>query len=333
MRDLNIHRCLGALWVLCILARPALGADVPKPPRGGASAAVLALLEHNRDLCDGIAGKAIGIWRRLGDSASAEGKVRDRISRGQLSELAKGRATTDIIASLLPRTRAEAGAETSASLGRLHEHVKNLCDAVALPTAPRESFEAEVGDVLDRFERQREELGRLLVIPKDELEAALKPYLTAIQLAGFEAESEYQEYLESQKTKPAAKTLGQWMQEWHQGYTQATLPTKQALGKYLQARGGGDYGAMAQACKEVLAAVIPLLRDGQVFSLPVQLIPVSRGFGQELYPPLQEAYEEIRLLAVDCSAGRSREVEVHFAEMQRQLGIAAGHLAKFKLAP
>ena len=57
---------------------------------------------------------------------------------------------------------------------------------------PGEEQELSVGDevevFLDRIENEEEALGGLLVVPEEELEAALDPYLTPIQLAGVEAQ-------------------------------------------------------------------------------------------------------------------------------------------------
>jgi hypothetical protein len=323
---------LGALLVPGLAAQDG---EVPPPPPGRAAHATLALLHYNRDVCDGIAGKVVGHWRGLDGSPEAqEEAVRDLVTdRDLLSQLAAGRAAGDIVRDLLPRTREEAGSETGATLERLSGLVKELCDTVALPTAPREGFEERVADLLDRIEREEGELGRLLVVPEAELEKALEPYLTPIQIAGFEAENEYLDYLESQKEKPQAPTLTELMHRWHREYSREVLPTKQALGKYLKARQANDSRGMAGACKEILEAVIPLLRDGEIFKIPTPLLPASRGVEMRTLPPLHKAYQEIRDMAIACRNGRTREVIVHLEEMQRQLRAAAGHLGEHGLAP
>ncbi len=328
--------CLALAVGLCGLlpASPVVAAAaVPQPEPGRAPATVLALLDYNRNLCDVLAGKVILRWQRWGDSDAALEKVRDYLVQRQLSELAAARAAGDITRSLLDRARSEAGAETGAALERLADSVRSLCDTVAWPATERAEFETRVRGLLDRIESGEEELGGLLVVPEEELEAALDPYLTPIQLAGVEAQDEYLDYLESLKPKARGPTLTELMQAWHRRYSAATAPTKESLGKFLAARNQNDSRAMAAACRELLAAVIPVLRDEGNFELPKRLLPASRGFGIELYPPLQLAYDEIRELAVDCSAGRSREVLNHMNEMQKQLQIAAQHLAKYSLAP
>ncbi len=329
--DRRIWLCL-VLGLGSILPQAA-AAKVPQPDPGQAPPTVLALLDYSQDLCDTLAGKVVGRWRRLGTSDQALAKVRDYLVQYQLSELASARAAGDITRSFLPQARAEAGAETAASLDRLAELVRDLCDTVAWPTGRREEFEDSVRRILDRIESEEEELGSLLVVSDEEKRTALESYLTPIQLAAVEAQSEYLDYLESLKPENRGPTLPDLMQAWHRRYSAATGSTKVALGKYLAARNGNDSRAMAGACRELLAAVIPVLREERNFQLPVRLVPASRGIAHQTYEPLKDAYDEIRKLAVDCSAGRSREVLAHLTEMQKQLTVTAQHLAKYSLAP
>lgn len=338
MRRSTLHPALRSLALalaalLAAHATYAAGSDISLPPEGQSAATTLALLDYNRRLCDGVTGKVLNTWRSLGDGPRAEQRIRDVVVERELADLAAGRAASDIVRSFLPRARAEAGTETAASLERLHQLIEELCDTVAWPTAPRGRFATGVRDLLDRIDREQEELGRLLVVPEDALEDALEPYLTAIQLAGVEAENEYLDHLESLKPKPRGPTLEELMQAWHGRYSEAVGPTKQALGQFLQARAANDSRAISQACREILAAVIPVLRDDQLFKLPTPQIPASKGITMETYAPLRQAYEEIRQLAFDCNAGRQREAHADLAEMERQLQIAAAHLGKFSLAP
>ncbi len=324
--------CL-VLGLCAVLPHPIAAARLPEPEPGQAPQTVLAILDFNRNLCDELAGKVGDRWRRWGDSDSALERVRDYLIRHELSELASARAAGDITRTLLSRVRSEAGSETSASLERFTELVRDLCDTVAWPTGGREDFEGAVRRLLDRIESEEEELGGLVVVNEAEKRAALEPYLTPIQLAAVEAQSEYLDYLESIKPEDRAPTVPELMQAWHRRYSAATAPTKQALGKVLAARNENDSRAMAGVCRELLAAVIPVLRDEKNFKLPSRLVPASRGIAFEVYEPLKTAYDEIRELAVNCSAGRSREVVNHLNEMQKQLQISARHLAKYSLAP
>jgi hypothetical protein len=293
----------------------------------------MALLDYNRNACDALAGRVIARWQGWGDSDDGLEKARDYLVNHELTELAASRAAGDITRSLLTPARSEAGAETVSSLERIAGLVQRLCDTVAWPTGGRGDFETAVRGLLDRIETEEEELGRLLVMTEEEKKAALDPYLTPIQLAGVEAQSEYLDYLESIKPEDRGPTVPELIHAWHRRYAAATAPTKKALGDYLKARGENDNRGMAEACRKILAAVIPVLRDEDNFKLPVRLIPASRGIAMQLYFPLHLAYDEIRELAVDCTAGRSREVQDHFDEMQKQLQITAQYLAKYSLAP
>ena len=327
-------------WVTLCVALANLAPTVqaqqsfPQPPPGQGALASLALVRHSRDLCHGIAQKTLRQWRRYsGSSESQQEKIRDWVVAYQLSDLAAARAASDIFDALLPRARQDDGGETAAALDRLSDITRQLCDQVALPTAPRADFDIAVADLVDRMELEEEELGRLLVVPDEVLQESLEPYLTPIQLAGFEAESEYLDYLESQKVAPTGPTLQELMNAWYQRYTRATTSTKQALGQYLQARQGHNNRGMAEACREITGVVIPLLRKSEIFEIPIPQLPASKGFAMETLVPLERAYVEIRDMATDCNAGRSREVHAHLQEMQKHLNDAAIALSRFSLSP
>ncbi len=318
---------LGLLIVLGLAFTPPTTAQdgVSDDASGRSGEAALALLNYNRNTCDGIAGKVVAYWRGLSAAPPADLEaVRDYVVQRQLSDLAQSREAADIVEQLLPQVRQEADRETTASLERLHRMMVNLCDTVTYPKTSLPEFEDELRRMLDRIEQEEAELGRLLVVPPEVLESALGRYLGRIQLAGVEAEGEFRDYLESLKPPPREPTLQERMEAWHGRYAQAVLPTKQALGRYLQGRKASDTTLIRTACREISAAVIPLLRQQEhVFKSPIG----------PLQKPLHRAFVEIRLLATECGAGHWREVESHYGEMQTKLAIASGILAEFSLRP
>ena len=314
---------VASLTPLTSPAAVAQGSPAPASANGAAESA-LALIHYNRDLCDGIAGKVVAYWRGLTSSPEAQLKtVRHFVTSRELSSLAQGREVSDIINELLPRAETEAGSRISAALERLQKLEVELCDTVAYPTQSREAFEGDIGDLLDRIEREETGLGRMWAVPEDILEAALTPHLERILLAGVEAEGEYRDYLESLKPPPREPTVQELMEAWHQGYSRAVTPTKQALARYLKGRQTNDATLIRTACREISSVVIPLLRQEDVFIAPVGT--VNR--------PLKNAFVEIKQLATHCVAGRSREVASHYAEMQKHLASAAQVLAEFSLRP
>lgn len=308
--------------------------DIPQPQPGLYAPTALALLDYNHDLCAGIAETEITFWRSLsGDTEYQEERVRKRVTEVSLSDLAAGRAAADIIRDLLPRARSETDVETGASLRRLFDLDRELCDTVALPIGPREAFEEQVADILARVEREKEELGRLLVVPDADLAEMLEPYLKPIQLAGFEAEAEYLEYLEAQKPKPRGPSHRDYMRGWHQKYAVAVQPTKVALRDYFTARQKNDFKTMAKACRTISSEVIPLLKQRELFLIPMPQLPASKGYKYVEFEALLEAYKELRAMASDCSSGRSRETLEHLNAMQGKLAESAQFLQKFELAP
>jgi hypothetical protein len=311
-------------WLLGLSCSLVVGAaEVPTPPKGQWAATTLALLHYNRRLCDGIAGKVRSRWRSLGDGPNSEKAIRDYVLQTVLSELTAARATGDIVDRFLPQAKSEAGRETGSALIRLYELETALCDAVALPTGPRESFDLEIVDLLDRIEREQAELGRLLVVPEATLASALEPYLLPIQTAGVEAEGNYLDYLEGLRPKPQPPTLKELMVAWHHVYATAVAPVKGALGRFVAARQASDAAAIRQACREISATVIPVLRAKELFKAP----------DSKVDQPLYQAYLELQQLAAHCTAGRFREVDQSLASVQRQLGLAARTLTPYALQP
>ncbi len=299
--------------------------DAAAPPAPGTAAATaLALLSYNREQCDDIAGKLLNHWRGLSSSPEAQLEtMRQRVVDRQLSTLASARAASDLVEDFLDQVRQEAGGKTGDAVKRLHDLVAELCDTVAYPNGTQGSFESELAEILDRIESEQSELGRLEVVSEDAIDQALAPYLGQLQMAGVEAEGEYRDYLDSLKPPPQLPTLQDHMEAWHRGYSQAVLPTKQALGKYLQGRRANDSTAIRTSCRQILAAVIPLLRNQSALKTPV---PAIRK-------PLRRAFTELKMMASECTAGRSREMETHYREMQLQLAAVSGVLAEFTLKP
>lgn len=314
---------------------PVRGAEIdwPPPEHGTYAPTALALLGYNKTICDGIAGDVLEYWQGLGSEAPLD-KVQERLLQGDtLSDLAAGRFASDIIRSLLSQARRETDSETGSALERLYELETELCDTVALPNIPLPQFKDKVQGLLDQIEREEEELGRLLVVPDEQLASFLGPYLQPIQLAGFEAQNEYLDYLDTLKPKPKKITVNEVMIEWHGNYAQAVQPTKLALSRYIRARKENDFRGMSTACREILAEVIPLLKRRAVFSPPKQMYPVERGIQPEFYSPLYQAYVAMRTMAGHCAAGRSREVLESLNDMQSKLQESAAYLSKYSVTP
>ncbi len=187
-------------------ALPGAASDgLPPPAAGQAAQTAMALLRYNRELCDGIAGRLVSHWAKLGSSTQAQLEtLRQRVVDRELSNLASARAAADLVENFLPRVREEAGGETSAVFKRIHRLEVELCDTVAFPDGTKQAFEAELTRILDRIEGEEVELGRLLVVPEEVLKNALEPYLGHVQLAGVEAEGEYLDYVESLKLPPSS---------------------------------------------------------------------------------------------------------------------------------
>lgn len=333
----NQIRNPAAAMIFCaaagLLAPATPAQEAPDPLIGKSPETVLALLDYNRNLCDRVAGKVIERWQSLGDAPEAVEAVRQYLVDEEMSELAAGRAAADIIRRFMKQARSESSPATVASLERIADLIQDLCDSVAFPSPPRESFDAKLRAILDSIEQERLDLGGRLVVSEEQLRELLSPYLSPIQLAGIEAHDEYLDYLESIKPKPRGPTLLELVQAWHRRYDEATRPTKIALAHYIEARNHNDARALRETCKEIIAAVIPLLRDDEVFKIPTPQKPASKGVKLELIPSLQQAYREIRDVAVNCNAGRQHEVLEHFGEMQKQLQTAATVLSRYSLAP
>ena len=314
-----------ALCLACFVPSADASDNLPAPAEGRAAATTLALLEHQRETCDTIAGRVLEYWGGLGEIAGEDlqSKLRDFTDR-QVSDLAGSRLISDLVERFLPIARRETTDETAGSLRRLANVAKEMCDVVALPTPPQQAFADRVSDLLDRFEFERVELGRLLVVPEADLDSALEPYIAPIQIAGVEAEGEYLAWLASQRDKPKLPTMAEVMHTWHTStYKPGVAPTKKALGVYLKARSQQDVRQIGRSCRQLAKEVIHLLREDSAFQAP----------DERVTPLLRPIYLEIRGLATSCTAGNQKAVDKHFEGMQEKLKTAADFMARYRLRP
>ncbi|MCG8456136.1 MAG: hypothetical protein MI919_07630 [Holophagales bacterium] len=301
-------------------------AKVPQPPDGRYGDATVALLYHQRDICDALAGQVLEYWTGLDEMPedAQEEAVRDFLLERQLSDLAASRTVADLVERFLPQAEGKASSEASSSMKRLFDLDRELCDTVALPVAPREQFQEKVAGLLDRIEVEQEELGRLFVVSDAQIAAALEPYLTYVQMAGIQAEGEYLTYLESIRPKEKGPTIHDRMRAWYeQVYLPGVAPAKQALGAYLKARNSNNPRSVGGACRQLSGKVTPLLRDGSALEAP----------DTRVKPLLRRAYTDMRLLATACNVGKTREVEVHYRDLQIHLREAAELLSRYGLRP
>ena len=324
------YRCLavsGSL-VLGLVGPLAAQSSVPDPVAGEWAVTTLSLLRHSHDRCDGISGRLLYFWRGIGGSQHAQQQALDEyVMRRTSSDMSSARRALDIARGFLPRLSREVDPPTTAALEKLHQLENDLCNVVAQPTLPRDAFESRLGTAVDRIAEQEAVLGRLMVIPPQELEKRLlesiKPYLKSIERAGVAAEREYRAYLDSLREAPKVPTLHDHMVDWHARYVQESGPTKQALARYLQSRQANDSGGIAKACKDLVGEVIPLLETSKA------LEPPDAGAKE----PLLQVYLYIRRLAIACNAGRFGEVDQHWAKIQAWLDASRTVLAKYSLQP
>lgn len=305
-----------------IAAGGALAAEAPRPSEGRWAATTLALLHHNRGLCEQLADDVLGYWGGLG-SGNGEERVRDYVLHHSVSEIAEARAAGDLARRFLGGARSEVSLETGSSLERLSNLQGELCNLVALPTAPYTDYEASIRQLGERIDRERAELGRLLVVPETELRSALEPYLVPIQLAGVEAEGEFIDYLNSLKKEPEPPTMAELMADWYRVYQPAVAPVKAALGKFLRARKNGNRRALGESCREMVATVVPVLEHPKVLEPP----------DTSLRRPLRRAYLFIQKVGGSCTGGNFKAVDQNLADMQRELQMASRGLAKYSLRP
>jgi hypothetical protein len=262
-----------------------------------------------------------------GSDEHQEQRIRDWILQSHTGEMASFRQAGDAADELLDRLQPKIRREAGASLRRMAEHTRRLCDLVAVPVAPFESFRLEVLETIEKIEREERELGRLILSDEKRKADAIAPYLPAIQMAAMEAEGQYQDFLEAEKPKKEEEgpTMTQLMQHWHEtAYVPTVLPAKRALAAYLKAQQRRNSG-VGSACRDLSRAVVPILREGSaVFTACPD--PAAAE-------PLRQAFAAMQSLAVDCTAGRVQEAQAHLSVVQRKLGLASSLLAPYGITP
>lgn len=324
-----------ALLTVAVLASGALvpaaaGAEleVRMPEKGALAQTTLALLRYNRTACVRLAEDLQRHWRELplavSSEVSGEERMRQRVLEELLGDLAAARAAGDMVRELLPATRAEVDAETAITLEQLFTLQTRLCDTVAYPSGGRQGFGGAVTDLMLGIDREVAHLGRLLVVPESELDAALEPYLTPIQIAGVEAQGELLAYLDSLEPKPKAPSKEELMRAWHGRYLSAVRPCKETLGRFLRARASGDSASVRDACRELGTQARDLLTGGD---------SVFRGPEPSAAPPLRQAFRELSLLANACNGGDFRRVDRHLRSAQEKLAAAAAVMRPYGIQP
>lgn len=307
---------------ILLLPWPTLAAiPTPEPEEGQWARSTLALLHYNRNLCQGIADQVLGRWRQL--PADAEQQIRDFVLNRAGTDLAAARATSDLIRKFERGTRAESGAIVSGSLRKLYDLQIELCDTVAFPRAPRSSFEGTLQDLNQRISLEEEELGLHLLTEPGQLEALLEDFLLPIQMASIEAEGEYVDYIDSITPKPKPPTATERMHVWYKTYAPAVAPAKNALGQFLRGRQASNSAVIMESCRSLSVEVLKVLAQPNLF----------RSIDPTVNRSLQRAYEELKLLAGQCVAGRFDQVDQHMAKVQRYLRQAAVTLKKYELRP
>lgn len=302
--------------------------EVRQPETGTLAQTTLALLRYNRALCVRLAQDVQRHWRELpltvSNDVSGEERVRQRVLEELLGDLAAARAAGDMVRELLPATRTEVDTETGIALEQLFALQTRLCDTVAYPSGGRQGFGGTATDLMLGIDREVARLGRLLVVPEAELDAALEPYLTPIQIAGVEAQGELLAYLDSLEPAPKEPSKAERMRAWHGQYLDAVRPSKQTLGRFLQARAHGDSATVRDSCRELSdRSRVLLASDGAVFEGPEPSVA----------PMLQQAFRALSLMANACNGGDFRRADHHLLTAQNQLAKAAAVLRPYGLAP
>ncbi len=321
MYRLPSQRVLCLLFSVLLTTQALQGQKIPQPADGEWVNATLALLRYSRDLCQDLGGEVRQNWRQR--EATDEKGIQEMVLHRGMSNLASARASGDLVRQLIDGARREAGFETGASLERLRDLLTTLCDTVALPAGPRGNFEKRLADLAEKIALEEERLGRIVVIDETRLQGSIEPYLTHIQLAGVQAEGEFLAYLESLRKEPEPPTLTELMVAWHRGYAQGVAPTKDALRYFLSSRKKGNVQEIGQSCRRLIAVVMPLLEDDELFLAP----------DQRVRKPLRDAYLDMRRAASDCARGRFDQVDKHLSAMQQDLQRAARRLGPHGLQP
>lgn len=297
---------------------------VPDPPDGQWAATTVALLRHGHERCAGVADGLLAHWRRLrGDGPGVSASLDRFVLTRATADLAAARQALDLARGFLPRAALEVDPVAGAALDRLYEAETELCTLVALPAPPIDAFQRRLDEIAAHGGDAERELGERLTLPrKGQASRELAPYLGLIETAATAAQ---QRMLADREVPPPPRgpTLGEKMAAWHLRYSAAVPPSKLALRAYLEGRRTNDAGAIQQACKDLLAAVIPLLADEPVFQTP----------DPEAGEPLLDVYTTMRRLAVHCTAGRFREADDTYERLERDLAAAGAVLSKHGLRP
>ncbi|MEM6455726.1 MAG: hypothetical protein AAF772_11575 [Acidobacteriota bacterium] len=325
--------------------------DAPDPDPGLWAPTTLSLLDYNRRQCEGIAQRLVVHWHQAIQQHNAsslasptspatppsaepagpltaeqeERIARDYVLHNTVSDLAAARTAADLINEFMPNARREIGTETVASMQRLFDVQTKLCDLIAAPTGTLIPFQTQVDVLLSRIDTEEGELGRLLVVDDSRLESLLAPYLVPIRSAGVSAEGELRAYLASLVPPPKEPTIGEKLAVWHNYYSGAARPTKEALGRLLRARNAGDTRTLRQACRDLASSVVILLDDRSALRGAPPEVPIGDS--------LQRAYMNLRSVATACNAGRFREVDKHMTTAQQYLTLAARHMRPYQLNP
>lgn len=314
----------------CVLATSVGAApiQVPPPDEGQWVNASIALLRYNRERCDRLAGKILSYWRSLptdrNDHDSVNQKtVRERILRDWLAELTEARTASDVARTFLPRAGELLDSEATAALAQLLELQVDLCDQVAYPTGPMSEFVDQVTDTLLRIDAEARSLAQLVRLEDGVLDRAIEPYLEPLQLTGVEAEGEMLHYLERPQRPTQAPAFEAQLGAWYQRYLTAAVGSKQSLGQYLSARGGGDRGSIRDACSSLVTSTVALLEDESVFPGP----------NTNLDRPLRLGLVHLKRMAAACLQGNFRRADRLLERAEHQLSVVAAHLEPYGLVP
>ncbi len=302
--------------------------QVPPPGEGQWVNASVALLRYNRERCDRLAGKILSYWRSLptdrSDHDSVNQKtVRERILRDWLAELTEARTASDVARTFLPQAAEMLDSDSTTALAQLLELQVDLCDQVAYPTGPLSEFVDKVTDTLLRIDAEARSLAQLVRLDDAVLDRAIGPYLEPLQLTGVEAEGEMLNYLARPERPAQAPAFENRLGAWYERYQTAAVGSKQSLGQYLTARGGGDRDSIRSACSSLVDATVALLEDKSVFPGP----------NTSLDRPLRLGVVNLQRMAAACLQGNFRRADRLLERAEHQLSVVAAHLEPYGLVP
>ena len=325
-----LGRCLlGACLLVAALtvADSAAGQSreaTPSPRDGRFTVTVLALLGHSHGRCDDIGERLTSHWRKLSQKDPTAALEQFLLQRAT-EDLAAARQALDDVRQLLPGVARTADADVHRALDELFEAETELCNLVTRPSPPRSRFLDRLESTKIKIASIESRLGNMLAVPgEDELSRLLEPYLERIDRAGEVAREKVRRDLEAMRPPPPPPpTMTELMAGWHRGYQARVRTTKLALGQYVQGRRNNDARAIREACKTLLAEVVPILGEEDAFRAP----------DENVEEPLRKAYISLRNLAGHCTAGRFGDVDDSFRRAQFYLGEAAKVLGPYSLSP